>query len=135
MSLRLAIRSRFEHIMSCGNLRRHNALVSALTCAYLRRRELTTYLGIQGLQQGLLRVPSTVDFTPTRLLGARHSNGIGSPLGRFLSQLCRASSMDGLRREHDGVVVFAICVFDKSGIFSIEVGEGKTGYTYQREWY
>lgn len=116
--------------MSCGNLRKHDALVSALTCAYLRRRELTTYLGVQGFQQGFLHVPSTVDPTPAWLLGARHSNGIGCPLGRFLSQLCRANSMDGLRREHDGVVVTAISVFDKSGIFSIETGEGKTEDTY-----
>jgi len=122
VGLWLTIRSRFEHVMSCGDLRRHNILVSVLTCAYLRRRKLATYLRIQGLQQGILRVPSTVDLTPARLFGARHSNGIGSPLGGFFSQLCRTSSMEGLRREHDGMAVSAIPVIEESGIFSTEVG-------------
>jgi len=36
MSPWLAVRSRFEHVMGCGNLKIHNALVSVLICAYLK---------------------------------------------------------------------------------------------------
>lgn len=91
----LAIGCGFEEFMSSGDLR-----ISALV--HWPKREKGTNLRIQRLDQRLLRIPGTVDLTPARLLRARQRNGIGSALGRVLSQFPGASQMGRLRKEHGG---------------------------------